>query len=217
MWWQNIKIIYSSSLSARHNPTCSAREQAVKHSATLTCKSIFISSPVAKNRSFFIEVSKAVWNMYQQSYRGEVQVSRAWQLQTSSSLCIRIQGQKNTHCLSTVPYFYGSWARQQQKKPGTGFQKACVSLCFYGSSTAWGTLGKIWIAWVQYAWHSLYLHLRFWTLCGPQAQLLSLHAGSCLFFPLPSFWARRSRRKRKPVAVIRCLYICAAFIEFYMH
>lgn len=101
-WWQNIKIIYSRSLAARHNPTCSAGQRAVKHSSTLTCKNIFISSPVAKNRSFFIEVSKTVWNMYWQSYRERSagEDSTAASLQTPSCPCIRIQVRK-TRAAST--------------------------------------------------------------------------------------------------------------------
>lgn len=74
----SIKILHSGSLSARHNPTRSATQWAAKHSATLTCKGIFISSPVAKNRSFFTEVSKTVYNVYWQSYR-EVWVTTAQQ------------------------------------------------------------------------------------------------------------------------------------------
>lgn len=102
--------------------------------------------------------------------------------QTSSSLCIRTQGLKNTCCLSTIAYLYEGQAKHQQKKPGTGFQKAHVSVCFSQSSTAGGGSGCnmdcMGAVWVQYAQHSLYLHLSFWALCGPQAQLLSLHAGS---------------------------------------
>lgn len=30
-WWQNVKIIYSGPSAARHNPTCSARQPAIKH------------------------------------------------------------------------------------------------------------------------------------------------------------------------------------------
>lgn len=101
-WWQNIKIIYSRSLGARHNPTCSARRRAVKRAATLTCKNIFISSTGGKEQKLLYwnlqSCLKHVLAKPQERSAGED--STADSLQTPSCLCIRIQGQK-THAVST--------------------------------------------------------------------------------------------------------------------
>lgn len=215
-WWQNIKIICSRSLAARHNPTCPARQQAVKHPATLTCKNIFISSPVAKNRSFFIEASKTVWNMYWQSHRGEVQ-ARTAQQPYFRPLPFALGFKVRKHTLpqsSTLPL--ESLSQASAKEAWCWFSES--TCCFSWSSTAWACMGHNMdsIRTALPLLRSLFLSAAWPTNTTLTVTRRKPPAPSSRFH---NFWAKRSQtwirwhttRKRN---LLLLLHTCAAFMVF---
>lgn len=128
-WWQNIKIICSRSLAARHNPTCSARQQAVKHSATLTCKNIFFFFTSGKEQKLLYwslrNCLKHVLAKPQGRSAGED--STAASLQTPSCLYTGIQGQKTQAAPKQHLTFRKPEPDLRQKKLDAGFSESTAS------------------------------------------------------------------------------------------
>lgn len=170
---------------------------------------------MAKNRSFFIEVSKTLKHVpskLQERSAGED--STAALLQTPF-LAFALGFKVRKHTLlqrSTLPLH--SLTQASAKEVWRWFSE---SACFFSwSATAWGAQGAIWI---PYAWHSLHLHLCFWALHGPQTRLC---AGSHQPL-LPTFIVSSkevsgvdpaTQNKEEEPAALECLYMCAAFIAF---